>query len=45
VLTRVQKWSGVRESNSPHELGRLRYYHYTNPAKNWKSVGESNSSY
>jgi hypothetical protein len=25
-------WSGVRESNSPHELGRLRYYHYTNPA-------------
>lgn len=27
-------WSGVRESNSQHELGRLRYYHYTNPAYN-----------
>ena len=26
-------WSRVRESNSPHQLGRLRYYHYTNPAK------------
>ena len=25
-------WSRVRESNSPHQLGRLRYYHYTNPA-------------
>lgn len=29
---RPRKWSGMRESNSPHQLGRLRYYHYTNPA-------------
>ena len=32
VLT-YKKWSGWRESNSQHQLGRLRYYHYTTPAK------------
>ena len=25
-------WSGIRESNPCHQLGRLMYYHYTNPA-------------
>jgi hypothetical protein len=25
-------WSGMRESNPRLQLGRLAYYHYTNPA-------------
>lgn len=25
-------WSRIRESNPCHQLGRLAYYHYTNPA-------------
>lgn len=26
-------WSGIGESNSWHQFGKLRYCHYTNPAK------------
>ena len=25
-------WSGIRESNSRLDLGKVAYYHYTNPA-------------
>ena len=28
----VNKWSGIRESNSRLHLGKVAYYHYTNPA-------------
>src|SRR5271170_8114793 len=28
----VSKWSGIRESNSRLHLGKVAYYHYTNPA-------------
>jgi hypothetical protein len=27
-----RKWSGIRESNSRLHLGKVAYYHYTNPA-------------
>ena len=27
-----KKWSGIRESNSRLHLGKVAYYHYTNPA-------------
>ncbi len=27
-------WSGIRESNPRLDLGKVAYYHYTNPA--WK---------
>src|ERR1700720_674880 len=27
-------WSGMRESNPRLDLGKVAYYHYTNPAKN-----------
>jgi hypothetical protein len=26
-------WSGMRESNPRLDLGKVAYYHYTNPAK------------
>lgn len=26
-------WSGIRESNSRLHLGKVAYYHYTNPAR------------
>ena len=32
ALTRMCFWSGRRESNPHHQLGRLRSYHYTTPA-------------
>lgn len=34
-------WSGVGESNPSHQLGRLRYYHYTNSAY-WLPSKDSN---
>ena len=33
-------WSGRRESNSRHQLGRLRSYHYTTPAYAKVSAGK-----
>jgi hypothetical protein len=27
------KWSGMRESNPRLDLGKVAYYHYTNPAE------------
>src|SRR6516225_8535617 len=29
---RRRSWSGIRESNSRLHLGKVAYYHYTNPA-------------
>jgi hypothetical protein len=31
-VTRFTNWSGIRESNSRLDLGKVAYYHYTNPA-------------
>ena len=28
-----EKWSGIRESNPRLDLGKVAYYHYTNPAR------------
>src|SRR5271154_151552 len=28
----LRKWSGIRESNPRLDLGKVAYYHYTNPA-------------
>ena len=28
----MENWSGIRESNSRLHLGKVAYYHYTNPA-------------
>ena len=28
----LQNWSGIRESNPRLDLGKVAYYHYTNPA-------------
>ena len=30
---RLEEWSGMRESNPRLDLGKVAYYHYTNPAK------------
>jgi hypothetical protein len=30
--TKNQIWSGIRESNPRLDLGKVAYYHYTNPA-------------
>ena len=37
-----KKWSGWWESNSRHQLGRLRFYHWTTSAK-WSGRRDSNS--
>jgi hypothetical protein len=29
---RIKNWSGIRESNPRLDLGKVAYYHYTNPA-------------
>jgi hypothetical protein len=29
---RLKEWSGIRESNPRLDLGKVAYYHYTNPA-------------
>jgi hypothetical protein len=29
----AEDWSGMRESNPRLDLGKVAYYHYTNPAK------------
>jgi hypothetical protein len=33
-------WSGIRESNSRLDLGKVAYYHYTNPAFSLPSVSD-----
>ena len=40
--TKFEKWSRWRESNPRHQLGRLRYYHYTTSAY-WSGRRDSNS--
>jgi hypothetical protein len=32
-LRRSKEWSGIRESNPRLDLGKVAYYHYTNPAR------------
>jgi hypothetical protein len=31
-MTTKLQWSGIRESNPRLDLGKVAYYHYTNPA-------------
>jgi hypothetical protein len=33
VMSHREEWSGMRESNPRLDLGKVAYYHYTNPAK------------
>jgi hypothetical protein len=32
MLSLGRNWSGIRESNPRLDLGKVAYYHYTNPA-------------
>jgi hypothetical protein len=32
ISRNTAKWSGIRESNPRLDLGKVAYYHYTNPA-------------
>ena len=32
AATKRKVWSGIRESNPRLDLGKVAYYHYTNPA-------------
>jgi hypothetical protein len=36
TLIRRATWSGIRESNPRLDLGKVAYYHYTNPAEGQK---------
>jgi hypothetical protein len=41
----ISVWSGIRESNPRLKLGKLAYYHCTNPAEASESVPEKETSF